>query len=62
MNLLMVAMGNAEIYRGAPCQVYCRDLEQAEAKAKQDRVGMWSQGAGYESPATFRRRLRLSGD
>ena len=24
VNLLMVAMGYAEMYRGAPCQVYCR--------------------------------------
>lgn len=43
VNLLMVAMGYAEVYRGAPCQVYCRELEQAEAKARHDRVGMWSQ-------------------
>ncbi len=59
VNLLMVAMGYAEVYRGTPCQVHCRELEQAEAEARQDHVGMWSQGAGYESPATFRRRLRL---
>lgn len=42
VNLLMVAMGYAEVYRGAPCQVYCRELEDAEAKARQDRVGMWA--------------------
>jgi endonuclease YncB( thermonuclease family) len=33
VNLLMVAMGYAEVYRGAPCQVYCRELQDAEAKA-----------------------------
>ena len=59
VNLLMVAMGYAEVYRGAPCQAYCQELEQAEAKARQDRVGMWAQGAGYESPALFRRRMRI---
>ncbi len=62
VNLLMAAMGFAEVYRGTPCQVYCRELEQAEAKARRDKVGMWVQGAKYESPALFRRRLRIHGD
>lgn len=61
LNLLMVAMGYAEVYRGAPCQVYCRELEQAEAKARRDRVGMWRQGDKYESPRAFRRRVGISG-
>ncbi len=61
-NLLMVAMGYAEVYRGAPSQVYCRKLEDAEAKAMRDRVGMWAQGTSYESPAAFRRRVRLQGE
>ncbi len=61
VNLLIVAMGYAEVYRGAPCQVSCRELDQAEAQARRDRVGMWAQGAKYESPRDFRRRLRLSG-
>ena len=62
VNLLMVAMGYAEVYRGAPCQVYCRELEQAEVRARRDRVGMWGQGEKYESPAAFRRRMRLAGE
>ncbi len=62
VNLLMVAMGYAEVYRGAPCQVYCQELEEAEAKAKRDRVGKWVQGPNYESPRTFRQRLRIRGD
>ncbi len=62
VNLLMVAMGYAEVYRGAPCQVYCRELEEAETKARRDRVGIWAQGVSYESPAAFRRRVRLQGD
>ncbi len=62
VNLLMVAMGYAEVYRGAPCQVYCRELEEAEAKARRDRVGMWAQPLGaYESPAMFRARHRIAG-
>ena len=54
VNLLMVAMGCAEIDRGAACQVYCRELEQGESKARQDRVGMWAQGERYDSPTVFR--------
>ncbi len=54
VNLLMVAMGYAEVYRGAPCQVYCQELEDAGAKARRDRVGMWARGEIYESPAAFR--------
>jgi endonuclease YncB( thermonuclease family) len=61
VNLLMVAMGYAEVYRGARCQVYCRELDDAAAKARRDGVGMWAQ-ASYESPAAFRRRLRLAGE
>ncbi len=62
VNLLMVAMGYAEVYRGAACQIYCRELEQAETKARQDHVGMWAQGNKYESPHAFRQRLRLTGE
>ena len=62
VNVLLVAMGYAEVYRGAPCQVYCRELEQAESKTKQDRVGMWVLGNAHESPAAFRKRMRVRGD
>jgi len=62
VNLLMVAMGYAEVYRGAHFVAFCRDLDHAEAQARRDRVGMWAQGAKYESPRDFRRRLRLSGN
>jgi endonuclease YncB( thermonuclease family) len=27
VNLLMVAMGYAEVYRGAPRQAHCRELD-----------------------------------
>ena len=62
INLLMVAMGYAEVYRGTPCRAYCRELEEAEAKARRDRVGMWAQGATHESPGAFRQRLKIRGD
>ncbi len=54
VNLLMVAMGYAEVYRGAPCQVSCRELDDVEAKARRDRVRMWAPGEKYESPAACR--------
>jgi hypothetical protein len=54
------ADGYAEVYRGDRCQAHCKELEQAEAKAKRDRVGMWAQGDSYENPAAFRWRWRLS--
>ena len=62
VNLLIVAMGYAEVYRGASCQVYCKELEEAEAKARRDRVGMWARGTKYESPRVFRQRLKFRGD
>lgn len=62
VNVEMVEQGLAEVHRGAACQAYCRDLRVAELKAKRDQVGMWAQGAGYESPAAFRRRMQLAGD
>jgi len=61
-NVEMVQQGLAEVYRGTPCKAYCRDLRVAELRAKQDRIGMWAQGASYESPATFRRRWNIQGD
>ena len=48
VNLLMVVMGYAEMYRGAPCLASCRVMAQAEAKARQDRVGMVVQDTRYE--------------
>ncbi len=62
VNLLLVAMGYAEVYRGAACQVYCRELADAEARARRDRVGMWAQGTAYGSPRAFRQRLKIRGD
>lgn len=62
VNVEMVEQGLAEVYRGAPCKAYCRDLRVAEVRAKRDRVGMWAKEAGYESPAAFRKRTKNQGD
>jgi len=58
INLVMVRTGLAEIYRGARCQAYCLELEEAGRAARQDRLGMWAQDR-YESPAAYRKRQRL---
>jgi len=57
VNLEMVRAGLAEIYRGARCQLYCRELEEAERSARELRRGMWAQRE-YESPAVYRKRIR----
>ncbi len=62
VNEEMVQQGLAEVYRGAPCKAYCRNLRAAELRAKQDRVGMWAQGNTYESPPAFRKRLNIRGE
>ena len=62
VNLEMLRRGLAEMYRGTKCAAYCRETEQVEATARRERVGMWSLGAQYESPATFRWRMRIRGD
>jgi len=62
VNEEMVQQGLAEVYRGAPCKAYCRNLRAAELRAKQDHLGMWAQGTTYESPAAFRKRLNIRGE
>lgn len=54
VNLLMVAMGYAEVYWGVPCQANCRELEQRGPRPGGNRVGMWVQGEKYESPAAVK--------
>jgi len=62
VNLEMVRVGLAEVYRGHACQAYCDDLFRAEVQARNRRLKMWSQGSSYESPAAFRHRMRIRGD
>ena len=62
VNVLMVAMGYAEVPQDMACEAYCRELRLAEKRARRDRMGMWEQGTSYESPAAFRRRLGIPGN
>jgi len=62
VNVLMVSMGYAEVPQDLACEAYCRELRLAERRARRDRMGMWEQGASYESPAAFRQRLGLPGN
>jgi endonuclease YncB( thermonuclease family) len=57
VNIEMVRAGLAEIYKGARCQAYCRELKDAETKAQRERAGMWALER-YESPAAYRKRTR----
>jgi endonuclease YncB( thermonuclease family) len=62
VNLEMVRAGYAEVYRGAPCQVYCGELQQAEWEAQRERLGIWADRSTYESPRAFRARHRVAGE
>jgi len=62
VNVLMVAMGYAEVPQDMACEAYCRELRLAEKRARRDRMGMWEQGTSYESPAAFRRRFGIPGN
>jgi endonuclease YncB( thermonuclease family) len=62
VNVGMVLLGYAEVYRNAACLAYCAELDQAAAQAQQGRAGMWAQGAAYESPREYRRKYHLTGD
>lgn len=62
VNVLMVAMGYAEVPQDMACEAYCRELRLAEKRARRDRRGMWEQGTSYESPAAFRRRFGIPGN
>jgi micrococcal nuclease len=59
VNVELVRAGLAEVSRSAPCPARCRELEQAERRARRDRVGMWALGDKYESPAAFRKRMHI---
>lgn len=59
VNVAMVRAGLAEVYRSVRCEVYCRELTDAEARAQREHAGMWALDR-YESPANYRKRVRLS--
>ena len=58
INLTMVRLGLAEIYRGRlPQSLDADELKQAEKEARRKGVGIWSLGTSYISPKTWRRRF-----
>jgi endonuclease YncB( thermonuclease family) len=61
INLAMIEVGLAEIYRGPESgNPYTPQYQAAEAAAKQARRGMWVQGDTYESPRAYRKRVGIS--
>ena len=56
MNLEMVKVGLAEVYRGKPARGLDMDpYWKTEANAKKAGIGMWSLGDKYISPRDWRR-------
>jgi micrococcal nuclease len=56
VNLEMVKVGLAEVYRGRPAGgLYLEPYWKAEAEAKKGGIGMWSLGDKYISPRKWRR-------
>ncbi len=62
VNLEMLKLGMAEAYRQYLREPYRLQFIEAERKAKDVRLGIWSLGNQYESPSVFRKRLRFKGD
>ncbi len=63
VSLEMVSAGFATIYRDAGAEYgnIKEKLEQAEVKAKKQKLGMWKQSASeYQSPGDFKRLNRLN--
>jgi endonuclease YncB( thermonuclease family) len=57
INLEMVSLGLAEVYRGrTPDGFNRRPYEKAEAAARRNRRGMWVQGEAYRSPIDWKHR------
>jgi micrococcal nuclease len=56
INLEMVKVGLAEVYRGKPAKgLDLGPYRQAERQARQTRLGMWSLGNKYVSPRDWRK-------
>ena len=59
MNLEMVKVGLAEVYRGRPTPgLDMNPYWKAEAEAKEAGIGMWSLGDKYVSPREWRKEYR----
>ena len=61
INLAMLEVGLAEVYRGPesgnPCKVQYQAAEEVAQAAKK---GMWVLGDHYESPRAYRKRVGIS--
>jgi endonuclease YncB( thermonuclease family) len=61
INLAMIEVGLAEVYRGPESgNPYTAQYQAAEAAARSARKGMWIQGDAYESPRAYRKRVGIS--
>ena len=59
INLEMVWVGLAEVYRGEPPKDLNLDpFFKAERQSRAEKKGVWIQGDGYVSPRTWRKRQR----
>ena len=62
INLELVKKGLAEVYHGrGAIKIYRIELEKAEKEARDNHRGMWTLGKKYESPADFRKRMKIRG-
>ncbi len=57
VNLVMIEKGLAEAYRGPAKRLDKVKYSLAEEKAKQNKLGIWSQ-TKYESPHEYRRKMK----
>jgi endonuclease YncB( thermonuclease family) len=60
MNLAMIEVGLAEVYRGpASGNPYKQQYQAAEEAAQSASKGVWIQGDAYESPRAYRKRVGI---
>jgi micrococcal nuclease len=61
INLAMIEVGLAEVYRGPESgNPYKVQYQAAEEVARSGKKGMWVQGDTYESPRAYRKRVGIS--
>jgi endonuclease YncB( thermonuclease family) len=61
INLAMIEVGLAEVYRGPESgHPYKAQYQAAEEAARATKKGMWVQGDTYESPRAYRKRVGIS--
>jgi micrococcal nuclease len=61
INLVMIEMGLAEVYRGPESDnPYKQQYQAAEEAARAAKKGMWILGSDYESPRAYHKRVGIS--